>query len=154
MRLNEEQFFFLSTDFGNSDLLFIKVTFDNSITNWNSRTVCASGPWLLHSSQSLANSDKSKIYSLFTYGPSGSLYLYFVTFDATSGNILGSRYISSGTWTDMLGSAINGNYIAATPYWLSYSHLLLIDTVSFSFTIRKYTGTKLFGVGIENISKR
>ena len=103
-------------------------------------------------SENLMSSDNSKIYSFFNFG--SSTYLYFVTLKSTDGSSIGNRYKSNTAWSNIWGSTQNGDYILITALWTSNQRLILVNTVTFNFQYRDFSGTYLYGWAVEPQSGR
>ena len=59
--------------------------------------------WGIQYSNSLISTDKNYIYSLSIYSNSNYAF-YFNKFATSDGSVIGSRYVSSGYWADIIGS--------------------------------------------------
>ena len=146
----DSQFFILGLDQSTPNLHMYKITFGNTNADWANSITCSSGTWTLSQSESLLSTDKSKIYSFFTYG--SNLYLYFVTLLVSDGSVIGSRFKSSITCSNVFGSALNENYIFAAVECSSY-YLLSFSISSLTFTMNTFSGY-LTGLGVEPLSGR
>ena len=103
-------------------------------------------------SESVISSDKSFIYSLFTYGYYNSIkYLYFVCFNSLDGSILSSRYKSSiQVDSDVYSIVIYGDYVIS----ITGSYLVMYSITTFAFTIKKFNGHLLFSMLLDPSSGR
>lgn len=128
-----------------------KITFGNSVADWSYKMTCWSGSWSAFASDSVLSSDISKIYSVFNYGPSSSLF--FVTLNLADGTILNNRYKSAIGWNYVGGVVLNGNYLAITALWSS-PYLVLFNTVSSSIIAKSFSGPYLYEMNVEPISNR
>ena len=126
---------------------FYKYTFGNTVPDWTNKMFCSGGTWSTGYSETQVSG--STIYNFFIAGVSYSLYM--VSFDVSTGNVVGSRYKSSISIGNVYGSALIGDYLLATlrsnslyPY---YAIMYNIATETFIF--RQYVSTSLFQSGIE-----
>ena len=107
----------------------------------------ASGSWTASNSETLVScADSTRLYSFFTYG--STKYAYLVSFNSTNGNVISSRFKSNISCSSIYGMVEKGNYLLATVLWTS-SYLVLVDTTSFTFSIKQSSGTSLYGVAVE-----
>ena len=90
--------------------------------------------WYLQYSESLISNDKSYIYSLSIYTNPAYL-LYFNIFATSDGDVIGSRYVSSSYWTDVIGSTQTGSKIVSILTWSFYT-LMIFDTSKNTFSFR------------------
>ena len=111
-----------------------------------------SGSWSTSYSETLIDStDSTKIYTVFSYGSTS--YVYFLSINATNGDVIGSRYKSSISLKSVYGFKQNGDYLLATIYNPFY-YLLLINTQSISFIIYKFSGNGIYGLAVDPTVKR
>ena len=85
----------------------------------------------LYQSESLLSSDKSSIYSFFSFG----YYMYYVCFNSLDGSILSSRYKSSINIYDVNSIVLYGDYVISIT---SYSYLVMYSITTFAFTIKRF----------------
>ena len=147
LMLNDDQLFLMGQDISSLTLLHMyKITFSTGSYNWVNMISCPtdSTPYW---SESIQNSDSSKIYSLFML--ENIAYAYFITFNSTDGSVVGSRYKSSTSWYYVLGSERNQNgLVLFSLLCQTSSNLFVYDTVSTKITI--YAGKVIFfGMEIE-----
>ena len=128
-------------------LHFYKITFKNTVVNAASKMSCPSGSWSTFYSESLMSSDKSKIYSCFTFGP-GFLNLFFITFNSTDLSVIGSIYKASISWTMIYGSALVGNYIIISAIF-SNNNMLVFDISTSSFSVYKFAVSNMYVAAVE-----
>ena len=70
--------------------------------------------------------------------------MYLVTFSNEDGSLITSSYKSSEEWRYIYGSAQNGNLIIVTVQCSNY-HLVMMNSTSYIFTIKEFTGASLYG---------
>ena len=68
--------------------------------------------------------------------------------NSTTGALIDSRYKSNVACGDVYGFKQKDTYLLASIQCTSF-YLFLIDTTSFSFTIRLFSGTSLYGIAID-----
>ena len=141
LMLNDDQLFLMGQDISTLTLLHMyKITFSTRSYNWAKMISCPtnSNPsW----SESIQNSDSSKIYSFLML--ESIAYAYFITFNSTDGSLVGSRYKSSISWDLVLGSARNGNNLVLFSLnCKTLNNLFVYDTVSTKITI--YAGNLIY----------
>ena len=134
--------------------VFIKLTFANTSADWANQMSC-SGSCAIRYSWSLLSTDKSKIYSLFSYAQSSIWNIYFSWFQTSNGAIVGNRYQSTTPWSGIYvyGSVLTGDNIVATLYCGAY-YLVIYNIPADSFTFKSFSGSYLYDVAIENGSNR
>ena len=136
LKISDTSFFFLGNDPLSFHLHLYRFTFSNTTPDWASLLHCASGSWVASNSESLILS--STIYSFFPYG--SPAYLYFVSLNLNSGTA-SLRYKSSG-WSNIYGSAINGDYVAAN----ACSYFIAFNIATNSFICKQFTSVTLYGM--------
>ena len=141
-----------NSDYNGLHLYFAKVEFGSISVNWRSKMYCPFTSWEVGLSEPLLSSDYSKIYSLFIYRPTNSLYLYYVELNATTGDASGSRYKSNIVLNSVYGSAIHENYIIATIQTSSY-YLVIFNIVTSVFKFYSFSGN-IYGCSVETSSGR
>ena len=94
------------------NLHMYKIAFLSTSVIWANQVACSSGTWTASYSESVLSSDGSTIYLFFTFGV--SKYLYFAGLSVSDGSVATSRYKSSGTVSDLFGSALSGDYVVST----------------------------------------
>ena len=133
LMLSDTKFFFFGVDSSSPYSLHLwTANFGGTSVNWANIMSCPSGTWDIYDAESLINSNKSKIYSFFTFG--STYYLYFASFSTSNGNVIDSRYKSSINWNGVIGSALQTNYIIVTiecssAYYLMINLLHIIETI-------------------------
>ena len=141
----------MGTDFSSTSLHFYKLTFSNTLADWSNKII-----WVDYcptsASESLLNNDNSKIYSFPNYQIIQS-YAYFITFSISNGSVLGSRYRSNISCSGIYGSVLSDSYVVVTALCQN-AYLILFNTISSAFTIRMFSGTKLYSVGLDAYSGR
>ena len=131
-------------------LHLFKITFTTSSYDWTNKITC-SLDCSLYLSESILSSDYSKIYSMFPL--ENPAYLYFITLNATSGSIIGSRYRSSIPWSSWLNSAHSSNMLLFTALCSSFN-LLIYDTNLLEFTMKQINNISVYGIAIEMTTGR
>ena len=132
---------------GNSNLNIAKITYGSSSSDWVKGINWQTSSWTASTSESLISSTESnKFYSLISYG--NPKYAYFLSMNSTTGALIDSRYKSNVACGDVYGFKQKDTYLLASIKCTSF-YLFLIDTTSFSFTIRKFAGNSLFGIAID-----
>ena len=121
-----------------------KHTFGSISPNWCLKLLWPSGTWTIYYSESLLIS--STIYTFFPYG-SSIHYLYMAAISLSDGTV-SNRYKSSTSWTNVWGSGVNGDYIAASVV-CSSDHLLIFNRATNLFDIKSFSGTYLYGIGLD-----
>ena len=99
-----------------------------------------------YSIESVISSDRSSIYSLFTYG----YYLYFVCFNSLEGSILSSRYKSSIEIYSVISIVLYGDYVIS----IIDNNLVIYSITTFAFTIKKFNGGGLYSMLLDSGSGR
>ena len=152
LMLSDDQLFLMGQDISSLTLLHMyKITFSTWSYNWANKISCPTDS-TSNLSESIQNSDSSKIYSLFML--ENIAYAYFISFNSTDGSVVGSRYKSSISWDFVIGSARNGNnLILFSLLCKKLGNLFVYDTFSTIITI--YTGNVIyFGMKIEPSTNR
>ena len=135
------------------NLQMYKIAFSLTSVDWAKQITCTSETWFSHDSESLLSSDKSTIYSFFSFwSPTFSTSLYFVGLSVLDGSARTSRYKANTYISDVLGSALNGDYVVATTQFSTY--LIIYSISSSQFTIKYFFGMYLYGWGVEPSSGR
>ena len=114
--------------------------------------ICPSSTWNLLNSESLISSDKSKLYSLFSYGTS-PWYFYLVCFSPSDGSTISSLYKSSINVAEVGSATLYMDYVISTVQSFP-SYLVVYNTVTSAFTIRKSTDYILNLITVESVSDR
>ena len=152
LKLSDTKLFFIGSEpLSTYHMHYYKVTFGNTAVDWANKVLWTSGSWSVSYSESLLSADASMIYTFATFG--STQFLYFATFSSSNGNVVGSRYKSSVSWTEALGAVINGDYICLSIYWTNYM-ALVYNIVTAEFTIKQFTGTVLNGFALEPVIRR
>ena len=148
--ISNSQFFVLGADPASTyNLHMYKITFSLTSVVWANQVACSSGTWAVSYSESVLSSDGLTIYSFFTFG--ATKYLYFAGLSVSDGSVTTARYKSSGTVSDLYGSALSGDYVVSTTQ--SPVSVVIYSISSSAFTIKSYSGS-LFGWGVEPSSGR
>ena len=121
-----------------------------TVPDWSTKITCSSSLWASYNGESYLNSDNSTIYSAFLNGSmtGSAYYFYYTTFSASTGGVLSIRYKSNVTCVSFYGSAMSVDYILYNLDCTSI-YLLILNTASTSFTLKKFSGTYLVG-GIDS----
>ena len=153
--ISDTELFLLGINPTSKNLHAYKVSFSTGSVNWANSITCSSGTWSIGMSYSVTNSDNSLIYSFFPYGlTSSSLYLHFITFAASDGSIVGSRYKSSVVLDGVYGLTKFGDYIIpAISSGTSY-YLMIYNTASSTFIYKKMSAYYIYGVAYETQTGR
>ena len=122
-------------------------------SDWANQISWGASSWNFKYSESLLNIDKSTIYSLFIY-ELPLLNLYFSSFSTSTGEVVGTNYISSIEWDSVNDSVLKDNNIIAVAMCSSTPYLILYNTATSNFSFYKYTGNALYGLGIESSTGR
>ena len=125
-----------------------KHTFGNLSPDWSLKLAWPSGTWLQNYSESMRIS--SLIYSFISYG--STQYVYMVVISISDGSV-SSRYKSSISWAPVWGSGTNEDYVVASIHCTTPC-LLLFNRSTNIFTIKPFSGTDLYGMGIEPVTNR
>ena len=135
---DSELFWIARTSTSPFNAVFIKLTFANTSADWAKMMSCSGScdiwyPW------SLLSTDKSKIYSLFSYYQSSIRNIYFSWFQTSNGAIVGNRYQST-PWSSygVYGSVLNGDNIVATLACFT-TYLVIYNISSDSFTFKSFS---------------
>ena len=111
LMISNSQFFVLgATSTSLYNLQMYKITFSSTPVDWANQITCSSGTWSAYRSESVLSSDGSTVYSFFTFGPTNT-YLYFCGLSVSDGSVRTTRYKSSTAVSNVLGSALNGDYV-------------------------------------------
>ena len=156
--VSNNQFFVIGSASASSNHLNLyKITFSSTSVDWANQIAC-SVTWSASNSESLLSSDNSTIYSFFIFGPSSAYYLYFAGLSATDGSVTTTRYKSNTFESNMYGSALNGDYVVATTFLFSppssSASLVIYSISSLAFTVKSFSGSVLYGWGVEPSSGR
>ena len=60
-----------------------------------------------------------------------------------------NRYKSSISWTQVYGSGVNGDYIAASVQWSTSFYLLMFNRPTNLFDVKSFSGTSLYGISLD-----
>ena len=111
LMVSSTQFFVLSVPpSAPFNLHMYKIEFLSTSVNWAKQIVCPLGTWGASNSESVLSSDSSTIYLFFIFSTS-QYYLLFAGLSASDGSVTTTRYRSSAAVFDVLGSALNGDYV-------------------------------------------
>ena len=144
--LSDSSFFLLGSDPSTTHLHLYRIAFSSTTPVWTNTLTCSSNPCAVTFSDSLQIS--SKIYSFFIYG--NTQYLYLAAMDFNTGTV-SVRYKSSATCTIVYGIGASGDYLAASAW---YTHLVVYNIATTKFEIRLFSGTYIYGIGIEALTAR
>ena len=143
--LSSTQFLILGAEVTVSHLHMYNVNISSTSVTWGNKISCSSSPWYADYSESVLSSDGLSIYSLFIYG--STKRLYYVCMSASTGNVAATRFRSSVLVSYVYGSALNKDYLIATTF--SPNSLVIYGLNTFVFTIKSFSGSQLFGWGVE-----
>ena len=154
LMISNSQFFVLGVALASPyNLQMFKITFSLTSVNWASQIICSFGTWSAFYSESVLSSDKSTIYSFFTFETaSATRYLYFAGLSVSDGSVLTTRYKSSAVVSSVYGSVINGDYIVTTTNFSAF--LVIYSISSLTFTIKSFISGYFYMWGIESFSGR
>ena len=93
---NNEFSFCLSDNGAPYSLHFAKFTFGRTSLDWGNQMLWSSSLWSTSYSEMVLSSDIAKIYSYFING--SPQFLYFATFDTSSGLVSSKRFKSNVGW--------------------------------------------------------
>ena len=149
LKISDSSMFMLGSDpLSPYQLHLYKHTYGNASPDWSLKLSWLSGYWTTYGSESLLIS--SSIYAFFLYGSSFT-YVYMAVISLSDGTV-GNRYKSSISWTNVWGSAVNGDYIAASFYWSS-PYLLMFNRATNLFGIKLFSGGYLYGIGLDTTGR-
>ena len=152
MLLNNNQLFLIGADTVSPfPLHFTKITIENTSSDWSNKILCSFGVCNPNLGESIMSKDKSTIYSFFVFG--NTTYLYFANFNITNGSLIGSRYKSSVSWSEVDGIALNGNFLIASSMCSSAS-LIVFDVSLLNFKAYTFVEANLFDWAVEVTSGR
>ena len=138
LKISDTQFFFVASDITSPyPMHYLKLTFGSLSTDWASKMLCPTGTWSFGQCYSLFSQDNSKIYSFVGYGSARNLW--FTSFLVSDGSVSGSRYKSSVSWDYSQGGVMTGNYAIAPVSWSSNRYLVIFDTTTSTFTMKKFS---------------
>ena len=146
LMLNDRQFFFIGV--GSPYLYHLqlyKMTYGEKNLDWADRISWTSSRWSALDSDSVLGRDQS-IYSIFIFGSTERLYL--TNLNPHNGSVLGTRYRSNFSCSIARKTLINDDYLIITSMW-SVVHIILFNTVTSTFDIKKFTGLYLNGCILE-----
>ena len=144
LKVSDSSIFMLGYDPSSPyELRLYKHTFGSTSPDWSLKLAWPSGTWTTEFSESLLVS--STIYTFFPYG-SSTKYVYMAMISLSDGTV-SNRYKSSISCTEVYGSGVNGDYIAASVQWSSF-YLLMFNKASNLFDIRSFSGL-LVGIGLD-----
>ena len=143
LKLSDSSIFMLGVDPSSPYQLHLyKHTFGGTSPDWSLKLLWPSGTWVTSESESLLISPS--IYTLFPYG--SPKYVYMAVISLSDGTV-SNRYKSSisCTNTQVFGSGVNGDYIAASVRWSS-DHLLMFNRATNLFDIKLFSGINLYQI--------
>ena len=145
LKMNDYQLFIIGNESPSTyHLHMYKVTFGNINVDWANKIQWIDGVWSPSKSEAILSSDMSLIYSFIPFGY--SKYLYFTTFNSTNGNVIGSRYKSSTNIIEVYGITQVGVYICASVFNSPVSHIVMYNTETSQFSIRKASSWQAYTV--------
>ena len=149
LKISDSSMFMLGIDPSSTyQLLLCKHTFGGTSPDWSRKLSWPSGTWATGFSESLLIS--SSIYTIFPYG--FPLYLYMIVISVSDGTV-GNRYKSSVSCTQVYGSGVRGDYIAASVVWSSSPYLLIFNIATNLFDIKSFSSTNLYGIGLDTAGR-
>ena len=149
--LNDDQLYLMGQDASTLAQLHIyKITFSTRTYNWGSQISCSSDCSPTNA-ESIQSSDSSKIYSLFLL--ESNPYSYFITLNATDGSAVDSRYKSSISWNNVLGSVRKEDILVFNLYCSSTSYIYVYNTSSLKLSVNKWKNY-LIRIAIEPSTSR
>ena len=125
----------------NYDLHLNKITFGAATTDWSNKIQWYSSYWDWGPGESFKSNDNSKIYSFFVYGNPRSAY--FITFNLSDGNVIGSKYKLFASYPYFTSSMIYQDYFIITMNINSNSFLIYFNTITSIFTYKLFSGKSL-----------
>ena len=85
---------------------------------------------------------------------SGTTYAIFTSLNSTSGDVSGSRYISSISW-DYIGTIKQySTYLIATIRWSSIFHIVIYSFTTGSISYRQYSSGMIYGINSDPVFNR
>ena len=152
LMLSAETFFFVGLDPNNFNLHFYKAGFGGNSIVWGNKINWNLALWSVSYSESLISEDSSKIYSFVSFGGT-PLNMYFTTFSAIGGNVVGNRYKSNIAWGAVYGSTLNDEYIIITASCTPFDQLIVYSTVTSIFSTKQFSNS-LYQTIVDPNSKR
>ena len=155
LMISDTELFWITRTYSTDNAVFIKLTFANTSADWANKMSCP-GSCDIRYSWSLLSTDKSKIYTLFSYYQSSGFKIYFSWFQISNGAIVGNMYQTTTSWSgsyNVYGSVLNGDNIVATLQCSSF-YLVIYNIPSDSFTFKSFSGSYLYDVATESGSNR
>ena len=150
LKISDSSMFMLGSDPSSPYQLHLyKHTFGGTSPDWSLKLSWPSGTWTRFNSESLLIS--SSIYTFFPYG-SSTIYVYMAVISLSDGTI-SNRYKSSISWSYVLGSVVNGDYIAASVSWSPSTYLLMLNRATNLFEIKTFSGTYLYGIDLDTTGR-
>ena len=151
LMLSDDQLFLTGKDASTSTLFHTyMINFSTNSYSW-ANTISCSTDCSNYLQESIQSSDNSKIYSLFILELSPNAY--FITLNSTDGKAIGSRYKSSISWSNDVGSARNGDNLVFSVKWSQANNLFIYNTNSSSFSIKSWNANS-YGMTIEPSTNR
>ena len=148
LKISDSSMFMLGSDPITYKLYLYKHTFGGTSPDWSLKLSWPSGTWVTNDSESLLVS--SSIYTFFPYGSFPNQYVYIAVI-SLSDKTVSNRYKSSVSCTNVFGSGVNGDYIAASVRWLS-DYLLMFNRATNLFNIKSFSGN-LHGIGLDTTGR-
>ena len=148
LKISDSSMFMLGVDSSSPYQLHLyKHTFGGTSPDWSRKLSWPSGSWITGCSESFLIS--SSIYTFFPYGDPKYVYMAMISLsDGTASN----RYKSSISCTQVWGSGVSGDYIAASVTWSS-DCLLMFNKATNLFDIKSFSGNYLFGIGFDTAGR-
>ena len=152
LMFDDNQLFLMGKDTSTSPSFHLyKINFSTNSYTWAKRIIWSSicSPYL---SESILSNDNSKIYSLFPL--ESPAYLYFITLNSYDGSVIDSRYRSSISWSQSLGSAKSSNVLLFTVTCSSTYYMIMYDTNSLAFTVKQGVNISMLEMAVESTTGR
>ena len=148
LKISDSSMFMLGVDPSSPYQLHLyKHTFGGTSPDLSLKLSWPSGTWTITNSESHLIS--SAIYTFFPYG--SPRYVYMAVISLLDGTV-SNRYKSSISWTDVYGSAVSGDYIAASVRWTS-DYLLMFNRATSLFDVKLFSGIYLYGIGLDTTGR-
>ena len=151
LKISDFSMFMLGVDPSSPYQLHLyKHTFGNTSPDWSLKLSWPSGTWTTDLSESLLIS--STIYTFFPYG--STKYVYMAVISLSDGTV-SNRYKSTigSTQVNVDGSGVNADYIVASIAWSSSFYLLMFNRATNLFDVKLFSGTYLYGIGLDTTGR-
>ena len=151
LMISDSQFALTAKD-SSINYYFYKVTFGSSTADWSNQILWSSSPsWVTGIADMALSSDSTNLYTFFPYGTAA--YLHFITFNLSTGNVVGTSYVSNSIITNVYGITVSGNYIVAVVNDSTYGYIVIFNISTSAFTIKTFSGN-LNGCVVDSTSGR